>query len=151
MSIRIWLKPTATESLTKMDKQKYGEDVYTLDGVEVETDKTSGEKYINVSADPSDPTASMPRVARKHIERVTFISRFYENFHLDGIYKYKGATARLEVVVHYGGGYGPDDPRYEERDQTISISAGSVRTLREIYSKIRTGELEPVEDWSVSV
>jgi len=31
--------------------------------------------------------------------------------------------------------------------QDIQISAGSVKTLREIYAKIRSGYLKPAEDW----
>jgi len=153
MSIRIWLKATAEKAIETKQKMYAGNmvDAFYLDGVEVKTDETSGEKYINVYADPSDPADSMrmPRVARKHIKLVTFVTKFHKSFRLDGIYKYKNATARLEVVTHYGGGYGPNDPRYEEQYQEVSISAGSVRTLGEIYSKIRTGELEPEQNWSV--
>ena len=151
MSTRIWLNATATQSLTKTDKKKWDKDVYTLDGVEVETDDKSGEKYISIYADPNDPAASMPVIARKHVKRVSYTDKYYEGFRTDGIYRHKGATARVETIEQTHTAFGANDVSITERYQTLSISAGSMRTLREIYSKVRTGELKPVADWGTSL
>jgi hypothetical protein len=148
MSARIWLKASATRSLVKIDKQKYGKDVYSLDEVEVETEDSSGKKYISVNADPLDPAASLPTVARKNIKRVSYTEKHFEGFRTDGIYHHKGAKARVETIED-SEGYG--ETRFNRRYQNISISAGSIKTLREIYTKVRSGELSPTEDWGCSL
>lgn len=148
MSARIWLNTSATKSLVKTDKKKWDKDVYTLDEVEVVTDESSGEKYISVNADPLDPAASMPKVAHKHIKRVSYTDKFFEGFRTDGVYRHKGATARLETVED-SEGYG--EARFDRRYQRISISAGSIKTLREIYTQVRQGKLKPTEDWGVGL
>jgi len=150
MSTRILLKKSADESMTKTEKRKWDKDVYLLEGVEAVADETTGEKYIVIHADPLDPAASMPRVARKYIKRVTYTEeKYFEGFRTDGVYKLRGATARVDTieVVHAPGWQNVNDTTTISRHQTISISAGSIRTLREIYTKVRQGTLKPVEDW----
>lgn len=151
MSTRIWLNATATKLLTKADKKKWDKDVYTLDGTEVESDYKNGEKYISIYADPNDPAASMPVIARKYVKRVSYAANYNEGFRTDGIYRHKGATARVETVVKINTAFGSNDTSTKERYQNISISAGSIKTLREIYSKVRTGVLKPAEDWGVDI
>ena len=149
MSTRIWLKSSAEKSLNKSEKKKWDKDVYTLEnGVEVVADDTSGEKYVVVHANPLDPSASMPRVAHKYIKRVTYTDhKYYEGFRTDGIYKLKGATAKVETVENYSRPYHDHDNGHLERYQSLTISAGSIQTLREIYTQVRQGKLKPSEDW----
>jgi hypothetical protein len=148
MSTRIWLNASATASLVKTNKKKWDKDVYTLNDVEVVADEPSGQKYISVNADPLDPAASMPIVARKHIQRVSYSDKYFEGFRADGLYRHKGATARVETVES-SEGYG--EARFDRRYQIISISAGSIKTLREIYTQVRQGKLKPAENWGVGL
>lgn len=150
MSIRIWLSAAGTKAVETEEKTRgsSGEsyEVYHLDDFEVDTDKSSREKYINIYADPLDPTASMPRITRKYVKRVSYTDKYFEGFRTNGIYCHKGATARVETIEDTVGGFGDD--LFERRYQTISISAGSIRTLREIYAKIRSGEMKVEQNWS---
>jgi hypothetical protein len=136
MSIRIWLKMTATQFVGK--------------AYNVETDNKSGGKYISIYADPNNPAASIPVITRKYVKRVSYTGKYYAGFRTDGIYHHKGATAHVETIENINRPYSDNDRTTEEKHQNISISAGSIKTLREIYSKIRTGELKPTEDWGVN-
>lgn len=151
MSVRFWLNAKGKEALETERKLKHGEmqDVSFLDGIEVRTNDKGGTEYIECYVDPFDPASSMPSIDRKYVKRVSSVDTYREGFRTDGIYKMKGATARVtsERGFHRGGSF--DNEVHVDYYQQISISAGSVKTLREIYSKVRTGELKPVEDWSV--
>lgn len=145
---RIWLKASATNSLVKADKRKWDKDVYILNEIEVVTDESSGQWYVSVSADPLNPAASMPTVARKYVRRVSHESKYFEGFRIDGIYRHKGATARVESI-QADEGYG--EARFDRRYQRISISAGSVKALRDIYTQVRQGKLKPAEAWGTDL
>jgi hypothetical protein len=149
MSIRFWLNANAEKATETKQEKKFGEmqDVSYLGDLEVRDDK-GGAKYIDLYADPLDPASSMPTIDRKYVKRVSFVDTYHEGFRTDGIYKLKGATARVSTQRRFHGGL--DTEQEEEVYQQISISAGSVKTLREIYSKVRKGELKPDEDWGVS-
>jgi hypothetical protein len=107
-------------------------------------DTENGRKYITLNGDPNDPSTVFTNVPRRFIRQVTFMDNFYKGFRTDGLYRHKGATARVETRES-GGNMGA------VQHQNISISAGSIRTLREIYSKVRAGELlKPNIDWAIS-
>jgi hypothetical protein len=152
MSIRFWLNATAEKATeTKYEEKSSGgmRDVSYLGDFEVK-DGSGGAKYISPSVDPFDPASPMPTIDRKYIKCVSFTGTYCEGFRTDGIYKLKGATARVTTsrIFHSAMRLGAEVK--EEAYQKISISAGSVRTLREIYSKVRKGELKPDEDWGIS-
>ncbi len=152
MSVRIFLNKAGEKALTKTDRQKWGKDLYLLELVEIVLDDVSGEKFSAIDVNPFDPAVIIPRIARKYIKRVTiFGQKYFEGFRTDGIYKLKGATAKVETIENHSRPYNDHDSWHSERYQTISISAGSIKTLREIYTKIRQGALKPDEDWGVSL
>lgn len=151
MSIRFWLNTNAEKVTEMKQEEKFGrmQSVDYLNGFEVKNDE-NGAKYIDLRTDPIDPASSAPSIDRKHVKRVSFSDTYHEGFRTEGVYRFKGATARVTTLRHFHGGWGMEDEVKEEVCQKISISAGSVLTLREIYSKIRKGELKPDEDWSIS-
>ena len=108
----------------------------TLCGFKVYNDK-SGRKYICVHENPGSVMLSMPRLCSKYVNLITYRGTFNTGFQVEGIYKYGGARAFVETSF-------VDDLKY----QRIEISARSIKKLREIHSLIRTGNLDPVEDWS---
>ena len=153
MTIRYWLKPLPEEVIDVRQESFLGnnKDVDYLNGHQIEDDG-SGSKYIEVRTDPTNPASSVPTtIDRKYVKRVTFVGTYYSGFRTDGVYKFKGATAHVVTLhrIHKGTNY---EGKAIEKEvyQQISISAGSVRTLREIYSAVREGELEPCENWSIS-
>ena len=153
MNIRIWLTSGADRAIeTKQEVAKYRdnkmEDISRLNGLEVKSDP-SGEKYIELYADPLDPATSVPTIKRTYIKRVSFVDKYSAGFRTDGIYRLKGATARVETNRSFHGGF--DKGQLEETYQYISISAGSIRTLREIYTQVRQGKLKPAEDWGTGL
>jgi len=153
MAIRIWLTSGADKAIeTKQEKQHHDKmkDVNRLNGLEVESDE-GGEKYIDLYRhDPIDPTSSyVLSIDRKYIKRVSFVDKYHAGFRTDGIYKFKGATACIETKRTFHGGF--DKEQLEETYQNISISAGSMRTLREIYTQVRQGKLKPTEDWGTGL
>ena len=147
MTFRIWLKKTVEQSLENEQGQKCNAEedgASYFNGVVVETNKASGERFITIYADPLNPTASMPRIDHKHVKRVSWSDKYFEGFRTDGIYRYKGATARVETIKDTDG---VGETLFERHYQEISISASSIRTLRVIYTKVRTGELKVEQDW----
>lgn len=147
MAVRFWLKTSAHELVREVSRTGYANS-HTLDGMEVETDRKSGEKYINFYVDPINPGVILPVIASEYVKYITYIASYHAGFRTDGIYRYKGATARVETTPMHrdsnqGGG--------QEYRQDIDISARSIKTLRDIYSKIRTGELKPEENWGTFV
>lgn len=149
MSYRVWLTETAKTSFVTTNEKKYGEmkDVARFNGLEVYTEETSGKCYISISRDPLDPTIELPTFPKGSVRKVTFTSKHFEGFRSDGIYRYKGATARVETTQKLHTPMNMEDTTHREVFQEIQISAGSVRTLREIYTKIRSKTIEPTEDW----
>jgi hypothetical protein len=145
MSLRIWLTAAGSKAIETKQETVYGKikEVRRLEKLEVRSDEGSDD-YITIYDDPLDPASAIPTVARKYVKRVSFIDKLFAGFRTNGIYKFKGATARIETVEDTGGlGINQFNRRY----QTISISAGSVKTLREIYIKVRAGELRPKHNW----
>lgn len=153
MSTRIWLTSVAIEAIETKKENKHKdvmEDVSYLDGMEVKSDKGSKEHYIDLYFDPINPAESPPTIDPKHIKRVSFVDDYHKGLRIDGIYKLRDATARLETKRIIHSGYGYDANQIEEIFQRISISAGDIDTVREIYSKVRTGELKPIANWGIS-
>lgn len=147
MSFKIWLTTKAGAQTNPQPGEK--EKLY---GATVETSKESGGKYISLYLDPIDPNVDMPRFEHKHIKAVTFSDKYHEGFRPEGMYRHKGGRAmvRTKVDVHNPYCGNQQDTTSIERYQVISISAKSIKTVREIYTLIRQGKgkLEPTEHWS---
>ncbi len=124
-------------------------EVTRLQGMKVLTDNMTGTPYISVNFDPIDPTNEPPTFPKGSVRKVTFTGKYFDGFRNDGIYRHKGATAYLKLVrsLKAPSPYNTEDTTHLEIFQEIQITAGSVRTLREIYTKVRTGEIKPTEDW----
>ena len=122
---------------------KYG--LGRFEGLEVKSDD-AGNRYVELD-DPLDPAAVTPAIHSRFIRRVSYKGRYREGHRPDGIYKWRGATARIETQRDV---YPSREYSQTDRYQNISISAGSIRTLREIYTKVRAGELRPTADWSIT-
>lgn len=150
MTVRYWLSKAAEGKLVTKQEKKYGEmrDIRRLDGIEVGTE--GGANYIDFYVDPSDFVSPPPTIGRKFFKKITFVDTYHVGFRKDGIYKYRGATARVVTERRFHGRCYEHETK-EEVYQKISISAGSFETLRQIYSKIRSGALEPTENWGASM
>lgn len=138
MNTRIWLKKSA----------KAGDDG-KIANLKVESDEKSGGKYLTVYIDPTNPAMRMPAVPSKDVRAITYTHQYFVGFKQDGLYQTPRASARVETYKHL---HTPDfgnltDCSIEQVSQNISITASSLRALREIYSKIRTGELKAAEVW----
>jgi hypothetical protein len=145
MYMKVWLTPKATSAGTQQAADKL-----KLYGVEVQTSKESGGKYVSVYLDPIDPTVDMPRFQRGHVKMIAFSDRYHEGFRPEGVYTHKGARAVVKTIVRVETPYLGNnfDATSIERYQEISISAKSIKTLREIYTQIRQGKIAAVEVWS---
>ncbi len=145
MSARIWLKTTTSSALVTTEGKSRSQ--LGTDGPDVDTDRVSGENFVPIYADIMDPSAVLPTVAREHIKRVTYEGKIHEGFRKDGLYRHKGATLRVETYNDTQGGFG-DGPAIAVRHQNISISGGSIRTVKEIYDRVRTGEITIDRNWN---
>ncbi|MBY0310373.1 hypothetical protein K2Q16_04495, partial [Patescibacteria group bacterium] len=130
-------------------EKKYGEmkDITRFCGHEVTFETGTESSYVQLWGDPIDPTQELPTFPKDSVRKVTFLTKHYVGFRNDGIYRHKGAVARVEMnrLLHTPMTNG--DTTHLEEHQEIQISAGSIRTLREIYTKVRSGKLKPSEDW----
>jgi hypothetical protein len=143
MSARIYRKAAAKAEFSNQYSSVDSGEVPHLLGNKVYAPE-SKEPFLYIQ-DPMDPSATLPNIPRRLVKRVTYQGSYLEGFRPNGLYKYKRATARLETKVR-----GHRDNPF--REQEIHISGGSIRTLREMYSKIRAGDADVVclEDWSMN-
>jgi len=139
MTTRFWLRtPLSLEE--KVDGR-----ADLLKGTRTRVDYENGKPYVPMSGDVMGPVPALPTIPAGLVRVITYIGMIQNGFRSDGIYRYKGAEARLTTETQE---VGHRDAGTTVKVQTMVISAGSVRTLREIYSKIRSGELEPTEKWA---
>ena len=141
MTIRIWLNAAGEKALEAPVQGRA--DLLKVDERKLRVDNENGCKYVNLNGDPNDPAMVFPTVPSKFIRQVTYVEKYYAGFRTNGLYRHKGATARTDTQERYHG----HTEITLERWQNISISARSIKTLREIYSKVRSGELKPEKDW----
>jgi hypothetical protein len=150
MSMKIWLTSKATSQETQQPDTQPAEK-RKLYGGNIETSNESGGKYVTLYLDPINPAVDMPRFTRGHVKMIAFSDKYHEGFRAEGIYTHKGARAVVKTTVRVETPYlgNVHDTTSIERYQEISISAKSIKTLREIYTLIRQGDkLEPQEKWS---
>lgn len=134
MTTRIWLKPAAAQKDGKRDD--------SLNGVKIEFD--NGMPFVIIHFDVMEPATQVPLIDPKLVSKYTYHGTYSSGLRNDGVYRLRGAEASLRTTTSVHEGV------MVTRWQTISISAKSVKTLREIYTKIRTGELKVDQDWSKS-
>ena len=144
MSIRIWLNAAGVKALEP--PQQGRADLLKVGESSLRGDTENGFRYVTLTGDPNDPSTVLTNVPRKFISRVTYVEKYYTGHRTDGKYRHKGAVARVETREYHHGHANITIERF----QNISISAGSIKTLREISSKVRAGELKPDPDWAIS-
>lgn len=146
MGLRFWLSEKDEPSLNKpqvMDALTE-EDLNFMRSHQVKQDSNSGAKYIEVFVDPMNPGSPIPgKIGHGDVSHVSYVDVYYTGFRTDGIYKLGSATARVVMEVRFA----ETMPVHYQR---IEISAQNVQELREIYSHVRSGKLQPTEDWGVS-
>jgi hypothetical protein len=149
MTYRIWLTEAAKATFVTTQEKKYGEmkEITRFSGHEVSFETGTGSPYVQLWGDPIDPTLELPTFPKGKVKKVTFLSKYHVEFRNDGIYRHKGAVARVEMNRRLHTPMTNGDTTHLEEYQEIQISAGSIRTLREIYTKVRSGTLKPSEDW----
>jgi hypothetical protein len=149
MTYRIWLTESAKETFVTTQEKKYGEmkEITRFSGHEVLFETGSRSPYVQLWGDPVDPTQELPTFPKGSVKKVTFLSKYPVGFRNDGIYRHKGAVARVEMSRRFHTPMSDKDFAHLEEYQEIQISAGSIRALREIYTKVRSGVLKPSEDW----
>ncbi len=151
MTIRLYLNKRGVSSLEIKEEVVYGEkkNVGRVGGLKVDGDEV--EKYLQFGLNPMDPTAILPKVDRKLVARVTLIDQYSEGFRIDGIYRHKGGVATVVTTHKVHTAFGMNDVATTEDYQTISISAPSIKTLREIYTKVRNASLAPTDDFGSDI
>lgn len=134
MTTRIWLKPGVAEKNGKRDDSLK----------EITLGFENGMPCVTIHSDVMEPATQIPPIDPKLVSKYTYHGTYTSGMRNDGVYRLRGAeaTVRTTTSVHEGC--------ITTRWQTISISAKSVKTLREIYAKIRTGELKVDQDWGKS-
>lgn len=137
-TVRVWLNKAAVQKLGK-DTEGRGD---FLNGLFLA--KEDGMSYILLSGDVTLAGTQIPEIPRKYIKCVTYQGSHQDGIQPSGVYVFKGARATVTTSERYKG----HAHIVTERVQFISISAKSIRTLREFYGKFRRGALEPTEDWS---
>jgi hypothetical protein len=152
MTIRVWLTKAAETHFTdagEVSNVQSKAHVAMFNGFKVFEEHADGKRYISLSFDPLNPTVELPVFPKGSVRKVTFTGKHFDGFRNDGIYNHKGAVARLETTRKIDRPFvnSQKDVSYVMITQEIQVSAGSIRTLREIYTKIRTGEIKPTEDW----
>ena len=150
MTIRVWLTKAAEthfEDAGEVSRVQSKPHVAMFYGFKVFEEHVGGQRYISLSVDPLNPTVDTPTFPKGTVRRVTFTHKYFDGFRNDGIYEHKGATARLELTQKIRSASTLEDVSRLEIFQEIQITAGSIRTLRQIYTKVRSGEIEPSEDW----
>ena len=137
MTTRFWLRtPLSLE-------EKVAGRADLLKDTRTRVDYENGKPYTPMDGDVMGPAPALPAIPTDLVKLITYIGKIQNGLRTDGIYRHKGAEARL-TTVRQGVGNGD----LTANVQTIAISAHSVRSLREIYSKIRSGELKPEEKWT---
>ncbi|MGC9968681.1 MAG: hypothetical protein ABSC29_03045 [Minisyncoccia bacterium] len=135
----IWLTAKGEETLRQLKTEgRIGE-------LKIETHRNSGLRYVPVSDEITDPTATL--IPQSVIDHVTLDGRIQEDLRPQGIYVRGGATAQVETVRNVVGGYGNNSPMVD-RYQMVRVVAKTVRAARAIYSKVRSGELKPKHNWT---
>ena len=143
----IWLTEKAKKQFKKRDVDwACGKKEFEFLGdVRVETHENSGKKYIDVRCDnPMDLTFIFPDIPQELIEKITLKGRIEVNFRTAGIYHQDDALLLLE------------SRSFIERSsedlilvtwQDVSASAPTIEKLKNIYSLVRQGKLQPEENW----
>ncbi len=149
MTYRVWLSEAAKASFITTHEKKYSEmkNITRFCGHEVTFETGTKSPYVHVYGDPIDPTHIPPVFPKRSIRKVTFMTKHHVGFRNDGIYCHKGAVARVEINRRLHTLMTNGDTTHLEVHQEIQISAGSIRTLCEIYTLVRSGKLDPSEDW----
>ena len=129
----LWLKQGAEEQLQFFKEQGLVGDL------RVETDRTSGKKYINTYTEVSDPTSEIAEALGDLTEKVTAKDHIVCGLRADGVYRHNGATLTVKTGMYY------QDSR--EVWQLVSVSGPSVEAVNTIYSLFRQGKLAPEENW----
>lgn len=129
MTTRLWLK---TSDKLPVEKSKDGRyDI--LENFFVFSE--NGLRFVALNGDIMEPSTPLPRFPAKYISTVTYRGRIYSPLIRVGFYTYKGATARIETVFETEG----------RAWQEISMRGGSVRTLRDLYQRIRMEQIKPIK------
>ncbi|HUW72159.1 MAG TPA: hypothetical protein VMV66_03165 [Candidatus Humimicrobiaceae bacterium] len=96
----------------------------------------NGRKYLNIAFSDMTP---LPDIPEELIDCVTRMeNEIYNGFRKEGVYEHNGAklvvttTRHLKADVYY---------------QRMEIIGPSVTSVNEIYTLVRQGKLQPVEDW----
>lgn len=149
MTYRVWLTKAAKVGFKTTTEKRYGteKEITRFCDLEVYTENTNAAPYISIERDPIDPTVEFPVFPKGSVRKVTYIGKHFDGFRNDGVYHYRGATARLETTQKLHTPSSMEDKSHLEVFQQIQISARCVRTLREIYTKVRSGTIQPTEDW----
>ena len=130
----LWLKQDVEEQLRVLKEQGLVGDL------RVETDRTSGKKYISMYTEVGDPTSEIAEVLGDLAERVTAKDRIFRGLRAQGVYRHNGATLTVKT--------GMQSRDYsQEVWQWVNISGPSVETVEVIYSLFRQGKLTPEENW----
>ena len=140
--MRIWLTKDGSKKIEKL-KSKEG-----VGDLKIEKCSKSGKEYFETYDDPFSPAVELRNIPGEFVEKVTVKDfRIDEGFRTEGRYTHDGAELMVKVGKRlHGGGYDSGEVVIDKW-QDISISALTIEKLRVAYSKLRQGELTPVEDW----
>lgn len=110
----------------------------------LQTDEPTGMLYWDVyEAQGPNPLVDLIPAGLVHL--VTHCERIYTGFQRDGVYRLNGAELRLttEIGARWEGA--------EREVQVALIKGPSIKSVLDIYTRVRQGKLSPAEDWSGNV
>lgn len=90
----------------------------------------------------------MPDIPPELIKMVTGVETIYRGLRTEGLYRKESAELILKTHVRFHPSESfMDMGTGRESWQDITVSGSSVEAVKEIYSLVRQGKLEPEQDW----
>lgn len=131
--VRYWPTPESSEVLKKTATQ-------------LSIDAGSSRAFVQYNFDPLDPTIMLPvlPIAEHELEQVTCRLIVYDSFSQEGIYRENGVTLQVKTVVDVQG---IGDGSRVLICQQFNFSAPNIEALRTVYTRVRQGDLDPIEPW----
>jgi hypothetical protein len=136
--MRIWLKDIADKDIYKPDESKPERSFF---GYRVQEDDKRN-TFIVVK-DFTDPLVPLPPIPIPYIAKVTYRGVLSQNstFRPEGVYRRGKAMMSLKNYInpHTNPPLGY---------QKMEAEARGMKSLRDIYTLVRQGKLQPIENWS---
>jgi hypothetical protein len=142
----LWLKDLTEEEQERLvEVADLATDEKSFGKLRIEKDRVSGRQYIRIYDDETEADSIHPEIKRR-MKKVTLREEIYAGFVADGVYRLGKAqmTVKTERKFLHSGDYSVE----VETSQQLIVSAPTLKTLKRIYSRVRSHQLEPAEKWA---